>query len=219
MDDSTIGKGPRLRTPVSDSSASARQVDRRSFLRGSSVFAAAFGLSVVARARPAAAGEAEAAPEPEEEGEQKKPADPLASPKSRRTASSTTRKAAINAAAVRVQLQAGTDVGVRELRIQLRRVGISFQLSAISSQERPGCRKVARAFSLYAVPAVDSVRAPCARTAIRWPLSDRTSCDLRLRLERKPLKTRSERRVHRSAACPRRSAPRTPALNRFPASI
>jgi ribosomal protein S27AE len=54
-------------------------VDRRSFLRGSSLFAAAFGLSVV----PALAQQPPQKPKPEpepEEGEPTKPADPLGEP-------------------------------------------------------------------------------------------------------------------------------------------
>jgi ribosomal protein S27AE len=51
-----------------------KSVDRRSFLRGSSIFAAALGLSVV----PAFAQQK---PQPEpEEGEEKKPADPFGDP-------------------------------------------------------------------------------------------------------------------------------------------
>ena len=79
MNDRTIGNAARLRTPVSDSSASARQVDRRSFLRGSSLFAAAFGLSVVPALAQQPQEKPKPAPEPEE-GEPKKPADPLGEP-------------------------------------------------------------------------------------------------------------------------------------------
>ena len=51
-----------------------KKSDRRSFLRGSAVFAAALGLSVV----PALAQQPKPAPKPApEEGEEKKPADPL----------------------------------------------------------------------------------------------------------------------------------------------
>jgi hypothetical protein len=52
-----------------------RSVDRRSFLRGSAVFAAALGLTVV----PAFAQQPQQKPkpEPEEDGEEKKPADPF----------------------------------------------------------------------------------------------------------------------------------------------
>ena len=95
MNDRTIGNAPRLRTSDSDSSASARQarfrtpdserassrqVDRRSFLRGSSLFAAAFGLSVVPALAQQPQEKPKPAPEPEEEGEPKKPADPLGEP-------------------------------------------------------------------------------------------------------------------------------------------
>ena len=55
-----------------------KSVDRRSFLRGSSIFAAALGLSVV----PAFAQQPpQQKPQPEpEEGEEKKPADPFGDP-------------------------------------------------------------------------------------------------------------------------------------------
>jgi len=55
-----------------------KSVDRRSFLRGSSIFAAALGLSVV----PAfAQQQPPQKPQPEpEEGEEKKPADPFGDP-------------------------------------------------------------------------------------------------------------------------------------------
>ena len=55
-----------------------KSVDRRSFLRGSSIFAAALGLSVV----PAfAQQQPQQKPQPEpEEGEEKKPADPFGDP-------------------------------------------------------------------------------------------------------------------------------------------
>jgi ribosomal protein S27AE len=53
-----------------------KSVDRRGFLRGSAVFAAALGLSVV----PALAQQPQPRPKPEEEpeeGDEKKPADPF----------------------------------------------------------------------------------------------------------------------------------------------
>ena len=54
-----------------------KSVDRRSFLRGSAVFAAALGLVVV----PALAQQPQPKPEPKpEEGEEKKPADPFGEP-------------------------------------------------------------------------------------------------------------------------------------------
>ena len=54
-----------------------KSVDRRSFLRGSSVFAAAFGLSVV----PALAQQQKPAPKPKpEEEEKEKPVDPFGEP-------------------------------------------------------------------------------------------------------------------------------------------
>lgn len=76
MNERTIGKNRRLRTPENAERASPSQVDRRSFLRGSSLFAAALGLSVV----PALAQQPQEKPKPEpepEEGEPKKPADPF----------------------------------------------------------------------------------------------------------------------------------------------
>ena len=51
-------------------------LDRRSFLRGSSLFAAALGLSVVPALAQQPQEKPKPAPEPEE-GEPKKPADPL----------------------------------------------------------------------------------------------------------------------------------------------
>jgi hypothetical protein len=57
-------------------SVTRKSVDRRSFLRGSAVFAAALGLAVV----PAMAQQPQQPPPKPEEGEEKKPADPFGEP-------------------------------------------------------------------------------------------------------------------------------------------
>jgi rubrerythrin len=58
--------------------------DRRNFLRGSALFAAALGMSVVpAFAKTVGQEKPKPAPKPEEEGEESKPTDPLAGDKSK----------------------------------------------------------------------------------------------------------------------------------------
>jgi hypothetical protein len=57
-----------------------RTVDRRSFLRGSAIFAAALGLSVVPALAQQQPPQQKPKPEPDEEGDEKKPEDPFGEP-------------------------------------------------------------------------------------------------------------------------------------------
>jgi ribosomal protein S27AE len=66
-------------------SDTTKKTDRRSFLRGSALFAGAFGMSVLpaaAQQKPAPAPETEQ-PKPPAEGEEPKPEDPLGAGKSK----------------------------------------------------------------------------------------------------------------------------------------
>jgi ribosomal protein S27AE len=57
-----------------------RTLDRRSFLRGSAIFAVALGISVVPALAQQQQPQQKPKPEPDEEGEEKKPADPFGDP-------------------------------------------------------------------------------------------------------------------------------------------